>query len=77
MRSDVGDVSDPGLGRLIVLELTLQLIGCHQCLPAHFEPGAFVATHGLDVSRLHEPGHPVLATSQASFAQFTEDAGLP
>ncbi len=25
------------------------------------------------MSRLHEPGHPVLATSQASFAQATED----
>ena len=41
---------------------------------AYFESRTFISPYRLDVIHFHQPGHPVLAASQARFVEITEDA---
>ncbi len=75
MCADIGDIRDPGLVWLIMLELTLQLIGGHLRRLADLVSGSHVTPHRFDLRCTHQPGNTVLTPRHTRFLEVAEDAG--
>jgi hypothetical protein len=75
IRANVSNIGPPNLICLVLLELVLQLFRRYLRGPAHLVPWPFVASHRLDLSHPHEPGHPDLSTLNSCLPQITNDSG--
>lgn len=74
MRSDVGDVRDSAVVRLVILELPLKLVRSHLRGLAHLILGALVTSHRFDLCCSHQTSNTVFTAIHTFLLEIKEDA---